>query len=471
MGRIKKIIGGMVKGPDRIDELADRITGLSKRLDEGGERIIVMESRVNELDVGWYMDKILDDRNLLSQLNRGLSISPTVWGDPARLEIDPTAAVNSCFFNTNSGRIIVGRSTYAGSNVSLLAGTHDTQLTGFLRREAELREGCDIEIGQGVWLASGCTIIGPCRIGDNAVIAAGAVVVPGSEVPANEIWGGVPAKKIGAVEKKRMSPENPAVMRAFERSDGMLFTEGWGERTPDYLSLPGHWMHKQEATLITNRRKWKMGYRKEGSEPCRIHLKGPEGEKDITLTASEGRMDIRMPVKDGEPGEVTLTRESEEKVFMTFKPIEGDMSARQEAEAAAAADTGESRKLDIERIMEEIRADARRREPYKEEVPFDQVSGEERRKCSKLMDQVETLTDDYVIPESYDFPSRNPVKIIYKKAAKKAVRFVSAPMSARITETNLGMKTALEKAVEVIEDQDKQIKALEKRIEELEKRL
>ena len=87
------------------------------------------------------------------------------------------------------------------------------------------------------------------------------------------------------------------------------------------------------------------------------------------------------------------------------------------------------------------------------------------------MDQVETLTDDYVIPESYDFPSRNPVKIIYKKAAKKAVRFVSAPMSARITETNLGMKTALEKAVEVIEDQDKQIKALEKRIEELEKRL
>ena len=53
MGRIKKIIGGMVRGPDRIDELADRITGLSKRLDEGGERIIVMESRVNELDVGW----------------------------------------------------------------------------------------------------------------------------------------------------------------------------------------------------------------------------------------------------------------------------------------------------------------------------------------------------------------------------------------------------------------------------------
>ena len=67
MGKIRKIIGGMVKGPDRIDELADRITGLSKRLDEGGERIIVMESRVNELDVGWYMDKILDDRNVLLQ--------------------------------------------------------------------------------------------------------------------------------------------------------------------------------------------------------------------------------------------------------------------------------------------------------------------------------------------------------------------------------------------------------------------
>lgn len=51
-----------------------------------------------------------------------------------------------------------------------------------------------IEIGNDVYIGYGATIIAPCRVGNGAIIAAGAVVT--SDVPAYAIVGGVPAKII-----------------------------------------------------------------------------------------------------------------------------------------------------------------------------------------------------------------------------------------------------------------------------------
>lgn len=58
-----------------------------------------------------------------------------------------------------------------------------------------------IEIGNDVYIGFGATIVGPCRIGDGAVIAAGALVV--KDVEPYAIVGGVPAQKI----KYRIEPE------------------------------------------------------------------------------------------------------------------------------------------------------------------------------------------------------------------------------------------------------------------------
>ena len=564
MAKIRKIIGAFFHAPERFDELAGRIAdvssnldersaGLNRRFEETGElidgiqlrieadsrrmdsmqeqmdgshfQIIGLESRTDQLacrvegaerridekDIRWFMDQICDDRELLSRLNRGLSIAPTVWGDPAKLEIDETASVFTCFFNTNSGRIRVGESTFAGSGVSLLAGSHDPQLRGFLRRDIAETEGCDIEIGKGVWLASGCTLLGPCRIGDNAVIAAGAVVTPGTEVPADTIWGGVPARQIGTIDGKVMSPENPAVRRAFEHSGGILFADGWGERIPGIFEHPGHWMHKQAANLITDRTDWQLEYWREGAEEVRVRMAGPEGESEVILEAGEGKTAVRLPVREGELGEVRLEKETDEKIFMAWsQPVtikageEPGEAETQEAQEAAgipevpagekldiekvmeeirdearqwepceelpafgkkqAGETGNT-KLDIEKIMDEIRAEARRWEPCESLPAFGSMPKEDTRKCEKLKEQVKQLTDDYVIPVSYQDPSRNPLKRIFKKVTTKAVRCATAPMSVRMTETNLGLKTALEKAVEVIEEQEKRIAELEKKVE------
>jgi acetyltransferase EpsM len=51
------------------------------------------------------------------------------------------------------------------------------------------------EIGEGVYIGAGAKIVKKAKIGKNSVIGAGAVVL--KDVPPNQIWAGVPAKRIG----------------------------------------------------------------------------------------------------------------------------------------------------------------------------------------------------------------------------------------------------------------------------------
>lgn len=187
----------------------------------------------------------------LKELNRLLSGNRTVWGEENKLHISNLASVDSCLFNTNSGSIYVGEYTFSGSNVSLLAGSHDFNLTGLLRRDCEIREGCDIRIGKGVWLASNSTILGPAEIGDNAVIAAGAVIVPGTVVPEGSIYAGIPAKEIGRINETN---NHIAIKNALDRNGGVVFSSGWTEKRTkekDEERIVGHFLVKNDGQLIT----------------------------------------------------------------------------------------------------------------------------------------------------------------------------------------------------------------------------
>jgi acetyltransferase-like isoleucine patch superfamily enzyme len=124
-----------------------------------------------------------------------------VLGDPARLHVHPTAMVNDALFNTMSGTIVVGEHAFFGHRVQVLTGTHDIARRGAERQRAVPSEGRDIVIERGAWVASGAIVLGPCRIGESAVVAAGAVVT--GDVPALTIFGGVPARKIGEVPSER----------------------------------------------------------------------------------------------------------------------------------------------------------------------------------------------------------------------------------------------------------------------------
>ena len=70
---------------------------------------------------------------------------------------------------------------------------HDISGTGTLPQSPE--PCAPIVIGDHVWVGANAVILKSVQISLGGVVAAGAVVT--KSIPPNEIWGGVPAKKIG----------------------------------------------------------------------------------------------------------------------------------------------------------------------------------------------------------------------------------------------------------------------------------
>lgn len=58
-----------------------------------------------------------------------------------------------------------------------------------------------IRVERGAWIGAHATILAGVTIGENAVVAAGAVVT--KDVPANSIAAGVPARVIKRIETPR----------------------------------------------------------------------------------------------------------------------------------------------------------------------------------------------------------------------------------------------------------------------------
>jgi acetyltransferase-like isoleucine patch superfamily enzyme len=123
-----------------------------------------------------------------------------VWGNADRLHLAPSSEMVNTLFNLSSGQISVGEHTFTGHNVSIITGTHDYQSLLADRLTDIPASGRDITIGQGVWIGSNAIILGPCTIGDHAVIAAGAVVTAGSQIPSRAIVAGVPAKIVKQID-------------------------------------------------------------------------------------------------------------------------------------------------------------------------------------------------------------------------------------------------------------------------------
>ena len=86
------------------------------------------------------------------------------------------------------GGITVGHDTNISSHVKLITGSHDIDDPNFTA------DFLPIHIGHHCWIGTGATVLQGVKIGDGAVVAAGAVV--NKDVPPYTVVGGVPAKCI-----------------------------------------------------------------------------------------------------------------------------------------------------------------------------------------------------------------------------------------------------------------------------------
>ncbi len=96
-----------------------------------------------------------------------------------------------CEFNITK-RITIGYDCLIASGTKFIDHDHGMALDSPMRNQRSIEK--EITIGNNVWLGVNVVVLKGVNIGSGAVVAAGAVVT--KSIPENEIWGGIPAKKI-----------------------------------------------------------------------------------------------------------------------------------------------------------------------------------------------------------------------------------------------------------------------------------
>ena len=110
---------------------------------------------------------------------------PIVSGPASRVRVSETAGLANVLINTVGGYVDIGDYVFFGHDVLLITGTHDFTVRGPDRQIPDKKLDRSIVIENGAWIASRSVIIGPCRIGANAVIGCGCVV--DFDVPADTV--------------------------------------------------------------------------------------------------------------------------------------------------------------------------------------------------------------------------------------------------------------------------------------------
>lgn len=96
-----------------------------------------------------------------------------------------------------AGGIEIGNDVIMGSYISFHSENHNfNDLTKLIREQGVTSKG--IQLGNNIWVGAKVTFLDGCIVGNNSVVAAGAVV--NGVFPDNVIIGGIPAKILKTIE-------------------------------------------------------------------------------------------------------------------------------------------------------------------------------------------------------------------------------------------------------------------------------
>ena len=129
-------------------------------------------------------------------VDESFGLFPPFYSDCGKnITIGKNVFINSgCRFQDQGG-ITIGDGALIGHNVVLATLNHD-----FSPKKRSTMHPAPIIIGKNVWIGANATVVPGVKIGDGAIIAAGAVVT--KDVPKNAIAAGVPAKVIKYLEEE-----------------------------------------------------------------------------------------------------------------------------------------------------------------------------------------------------------------------------------------------------------------------------
>ena len=131
---------------------------------------------------------------LIGQKVENFTLFPPFYTDYGKnITVGKNVFINEgCCFQDQGG-IEIGDNTLIGQQVVIATLNHDLNP----QKRANMIPA-PVKIGKNVWIGAHATILQGVTIGDNSVVAAGAVVT--KDVPSNTVVGGVPAKIIKTIE-------------------------------------------------------------------------------------------------------------------------------------------------------------------------------------------------------------------------------------------------------------------------------
>ncbi len=117
------------------------------------------------------------------------------------IEIHPGAKIGKGLFIDHGMGVVIGETTEIGDNCTI----YQNVTLGGTGKEIGKRHPT---IGNNVMVGAGAKVLGPFKVGDNARIAAGAVVL--QEIPENSTAVGIPAKvvKVNGVKSDNLDQIN-----------------------------------------------------------------------------------------------------------------------------------------------------------------------------------------------------------------------------------------------------------------------
>lgn len=148
--------------------------------------------RFNAIDPNDYEAQLVAIKALFGSTGKNVYIQPSFncdYGKNIHVGEDFLANYNVTILDI--APVHIGDYCMIGPNTLISTVGHPLNPKG--RREKKANSA-PVTIGNDVWIGGNCTILPGVTIGDNVVVAAGAVVA--KDVPDNCIVGGVPAKKI-----------------------------------------------------------------------------------------------------------------------------------------------------------------------------------------------------------------------------------------------------------------------------------
>ncbi len=193
------------KGADKMNGLGDLLDSASEAVREMDEEIqSIMErdpaaqskAEVALLYSGFHA---VAAHKVSHKLNKNHPLAARAVSQCAKfftgIEIHPGATIGKGLFIDHGTGVVIGETAEIGDNCTIYQGV---TLGGTGKHTGKRHP----TLGNNVMVGAGAKVLGPFKVGDNAKIAAGAVVL--HEVPANTTAVGIPARAV----VKRTSPES-----------------------------------------------------------------------------------------------------------------------------------------------------------------------------------------------------------------------------------------------------------------------